>query len=42
MALHNLTLTQISKGLEAGDFTSVEITQHFLNRIKQFEELHKH
>ena len=38
MALHNLTLTQISKGLEAGDFTSVEITQHFLNRINQFDQ----
>lgn len=38
MALHNLTLTQISKGLEAGDFTSVEITQHFLDRIKQLDQ----
>ena len=38
MAMHNLTLTQISKGLEAGDFTSVEITQHFLNRINQFDQ----
>ncbi|WP_283788022.1 Asp-tRNA(Asn)/Glu-tRNA(Gln) amidotransferase subunit GatA [Bermanella sp. WJH001] len=36
--MHNLTLTQISKGLEAGDFTSVEITQHFLNRINQFDQ----
>jgi aspartyl-tRNA(Asn)/glutamyl-tRNA(Gln) amidotransferase subunit A len=38
MALHNLTLTQISKGLEAGNFTSVEITQHFLDRIKQLDQ----
>ncbi len=38
MALHNLTLTQISKGLEAGDFTSVEITQHFLDRIEQLDK----
>lgn len=38
MALHNLTLAQISKGLEAGDFSSVEITQHFLDRIKQLDQ----
>lgn len=38
MALHNLTLTQISQGLEAGEFTSVEITQHFLDRIKQLDQ----
>ncbi|MGK0444743.1 MAG: aspartyl-tRNA(Asn)/glutamyl-tRNA(Gln) amidotransferase subunit A [Bermanella sp.] len=38
MALHNLTLSQISKGLEAGDFTSVEITQHFLDRIQQLDQ----
>lgn len=38
MALHNLTLTQISKGLEAGDFTSVEITQHFLDRIEKLDQ----
>ncbi|WP_353349397.1 Asp-tRNA(Asn)/Glu-tRNA(Gln) amidotransferase subunit GatA [Oceaniserpentilla sp. 4NH20-0058] len=36
--MHNLTLAQISKGLEAGDFTSVEITQHFLDRINQFDK----
>ncbi len=35
--MHNLTLTQISQGLEAGDFTSVEITQHFLDRIEKFD-----
>ncbi len=36
--MHNLTLTQISKGLEAGDFTSVEITQHFLDRIAALDK----
>jgi len=36
-AFHNLTLTEISKGLEAGDFTSVEITQHFLDRIQSLD-----
>ena len=36
--MHNLTLTQIANGLEAGDFTSVEITQHFLDRIEQLDQ----
>jgi aspartyl-tRNA(Asn)/glutamyl-tRNA(Gln) amidotransferase subunit A len=36
--MHNLTISQISKGLENGDFTSVEITQHFLDRIKQLDQ----
>jgi len=36
--MHNLTLTQISQGLEAGDFTSVEITQHFLDRIAALDK----
>ncbi len=36
--MHNLTLTQISQGLAAGDFTSVEITQHFLDRINKFDK----
>lgn len=35
--MHNLTLAQISAGLEAGDFTSVEITQHYLDRIKSLD-----
>lgn len=37
MSLHNLTISEISAGLEKGDFTSVEITQHLLDRIKQFD-----
>ena len=36
--MHNLTISQISQGLEKGDFTSVEITQHFLDRIKQLDQ----
>ncbi len=36
--MHNLTLTQISQGLEAGDFTSVQITQHFLDRIQTLDQ----
>ena len=35
--MHQLTLKQISAGLAAGDFSSVEITQHFLNRIAAFD-----
>ncbi|QIZ83398.1 Asp-tRNA(Asn)/Glu-tRNA(Gln) amidotransferase subunit GatA [Bermanella marisrubri] len=36
--MHNLTLAEISKGLETGEFTSVEVTQHFLDRIKQLDQ----
>ena len=33
MALHDKTLTELRQGLEAGDFTSVELTQALLDRI---------
>ena len=33
MALHDKTLTELRAGLEAGDFTSVELTQALLDRI---------
>ena len=33
MALHDKTLTELRNGLEAGDFTSVELTQALLERI---------
>ena len=36
--MHNKTLAELSAGLHAGDFSSVEITQHFLARIKRFDE----
>jgi aspartyl-tRNA(Asn)/glutamyl-tRNA(Gln) amidotransferase subunit A len=36
--MHNLTLSQISQGLNNGDFTSVEITQHYLDRISKFDQ----
>ena len=38
MEFYKLTLTEISKGLEAGDFTSVEVTQHFIDRIKKLDQ----
>lgn len=34
--LHRLTLTQLSAGLTTRQFSSVEITQHFLKRIAQY------
>jgi len=34
---HNKTIAQLSAGLAAGDFSSVELTTHFLDRIKQFD-----
>jgi len=38
MEFYKLTLADISKGLEAGDFTSVEVTQYFLDRIKRLDQ----
>jgi len=35
--MHNKTIKQLSLGLAARDFSSVELTQHFLNRIEQFD-----
>ncbi|WP_250657288.1 Asp-tRNA(Asn)/Glu-tRNA(Gln) amidotransferase subunit GatA [Alkalimarinus coralli] len=31
--MHNKTVAELSKGLATGEFSSVELTQHFLNRI---------
>ena len=35
--MHFNTITELAKGLERGDFSSVELTQHYLNRIKQYD-----
>jgi len=35
--MHNLTIKQIIDGLRAKDFSSTEITQHYLNRIEQYD-----
>ncbi|MDF1644493.1 MAG: Asp-tRNA(Asn)/Glu-tRNA(Gln) amidotransferase subunit GatA [Pseudomonadales bacterium] len=35
--MHNKTLSEISSGLRNGDFSSEEITRHFLNRINQLD-----
>ncbi|MEH6604880.1 MAG: Asp-tRNA(Asn)/Glu-tRNA(Gln) amidotransferase subunit GatA [Pseudomonadales bacterium] len=36
--MHTLTLAQATQGLENGDFSSEEITRHYLNRIGQLDE----
>ena len=35
--MHNKTLAQISQDLKAGEYSSVEVTQHFLDRIKNLD-----
>ncbi len=35
--MHNLTIAEIAAGLRARKFSSVEVTQAFLTRIKQFD-----
>ena len=37
--MHNLTIAELAKGLCAGEFSSVELTQAFLNRIDQYQML---
>ncbi len=36
--MHNKTLTEISQDLAVGNYSSVEITQHFLTRIKTLDK----
>lgn len=35
--MHDLTLADLAKGLASGDFSSVELTQHFLDRIARYD-----
>lgn len=35
--MHNLTIKQMSEKLRAGEFTSVQLTQHYLDRIEQYD-----
>jgi len=37
--MHNLTIADLAKGLRSGEFSSVELTQAFLDRIKQHHYL---
>ena len=38
LAMHNKSLTELAAGLRAGEFTSVELTQHFLDRIEKYDD----
>jgi len=35
--MNNKSLTELSTGLKVGEFSSVELTQHFLDRIAQYD-----
>ncbi len=37
--MHNKTISDLAKGLRSKEFSSVELTQAYLNRIKQHDEL---
>jgi aspartyl-tRNA(Asn)/glutamyl-tRNA(Gln) amidotransferase subunit A len=37
--MHNLTLTELAKGLRGKQFSSVELTQNFLSRIRQHQHI---
>jgi len=37
--MYNKTITELAKGLRSGEFSSVELTQAFLSRIKQHQHL---
>ena len=36
--MHNLTISELIKGLQKKEFSSVELTQHFLERICQIND----
>ncbi len=36
--MHTKTIAQLVAGLKAGEFSSVELTQHYINRIKTFDK----
>ena len=35
--MHDRTIKELAAGLQAGDFTSVELTRHFLERIEALD-----
>jgi len=37
--MHTKTLLELAQGLRSGEFSSVELTQAFLDRIKQHQHL---
>jgi len=36
--MHTKTIAQLAASLKAGEFSSVELTQHYINRIKNFDQ----
>ena len=34
--MHKKNLAELAKGMAAGEYSSVELTTHFLERIKQY------
>ncbi len=36
--MHTKTITQLAASLKAGEFSSVELTQHYINRIKNYDK----
>lgn len=36
--MHNKTLAELAQGLQSGEFSSVELTSHYLDRIKSLDE----
>ena len=36
--MHNYTIAELIKGLQNNEFSSVELTQHFLDRISQIND----
>ena len=37
--MHNKTITELAKGLRSGEYSSVELTETYLQRIKQYKDL---
>ena len=37
--MHTKTLTQLAQGLQSGQFSSIELTKHFLDRIRKHSDL---
>lgn len=37
--MHTQSISELAQGLRRGDFSSVELTQHFLTRIKRYSDL---
>jgi len=37
--MHNKTITELAKDLRSGEYSSLELTQSYLQRIKQHESL---